>query len=265
MYGRADQNDPSNFSPKGRIMSQYTFEDIARYAEALMEPAEKLAFESALETDAQLREQLALYRETHRSLEQHFGQDEQAEKLQQTLQGMRSEFFTSQGRVPAKVIPLKKYLRRVVAVAAVAVIALFVWQPWETDLYSEFAATKMVTSVERGGKADTLMQKATSAFNQLDFVTAAVLLQEVVQLEPDNSFAQYYFGVALLQSGKPDPAREVLTKLYEGASAFKYEAAFYMGLSYLRQNDKPTCKTWLERIPADAGNYQKAQSLLNKL
>ena len=244
-------------------MSQYTYEDIARYAEGLMEPAEKQLLEAALQTDPALRKQLELYKEVHQSLEEHFSKDEKREELQKTLQGMRQDFFPAQST--AKVIPIKRYLFRAVAVAAVAVIALFVWQPWETDLYSDFADTRMVTSVERGGKADTALQQATDAFNKKDFVTAAVFLQEVVQLEPENSLAQYYFGIALLQSGKTEQARASLQKVFDGSSAFKYEAAFYMALSYLKTGDKAGCRQWLEKIPADAGNYAKAKDLLNKL
>ena len=53
--------------------------------------------------------------------------------------------------------------------------------------------------------------------------------------------------------------------LYSRVSLFKYDAAFYMALSYLKEKNKPGCKEWLNKIPADAGPYSNAQELLKKL
>jgi hypothetical protein len=38
-----------------------------------------------------------------------------------------------------------------------------------------------------------------------------------------------------------------------------------MALSYLKEKNKPACIDWLNKIPADAGPYGKAQELLKKL
>lgn len=245
-------------------MSQFNIEDIARYAEGLMEPEEKLLFESTLSSDDELRQQLALYRETHDALQHHFTKDERREELAQTLQQLRGEFFPATASA-ARVVSFKKYWRSAAAIAAIAVITVFVWQPWQTDLYQQYADTQMISSVERGDGTDSVVQKATIAFNQKEFSVAAPLLQQALAQEPDNSMLQYYLGIALLQSGKEDKARPVLTQVYNGTSAFKYEAAFYMALSYLKVKDKNNCRQWLQRIPADAGAYPKAQELLKKL
>jgi hypothetical protein len=37
------------------------------------------------------------------------------------------------------------------------------------------------------------------------------------------------------------------------------------GESYLKEINKTVCKEWLEKIPADAGIYSKAQELEKKL
>src|SRR5262245_49614192 len=120
-------------------------EDIARYAEGLMEAPEQAAFEAALAADASLQQQLALYREVHDSLQQHFTPDEQREQLQQTLHGLRGEFFTTNATsTPAIVVPFRRYLQRAVAVAAILVVAVFIWQPWKPDLFNKYAQTTMV-------------------------------------------------------------------------------------------------------------------------
>lgn len=256
--------------------SKYTMDDIARYAEGLMEDAELQTFEAALASDEELQEQYKLYTEAESKLKNHFAAEEGEEKLTLTLQGMRKEFFSesttaqvvnmpSSAPVRAKVVKLM--WRKVAITAAAAVlVALFLWQPWkQEDLYTKYAGIEMVSPVERGNHADSLLVQATAAFNAKEFSSAAVYLFEVVEAQPDNSFAKFYYGVSLLQSGKTALARTTLTALSKGNSAFKQEATFYVALSYLKDNDKENCKKWLQQIPADSGNYDKAKELMQDL
>lgn len=245
-------------------MSTFNYDDIARYAEGEMEAGERLSFEEALAVDTSLQQKLAMYREVHASLQQHFGKDEQQEQLQHSLQELRSEFFKGAAN-PGKVVSFRRYFRAITAVAAIVIAILFIWEPWRSDLFGEYAATQMVAPVERGENTETLLQEAAVAFNKEDFSTAAGLLQTAVQQQPDNSFAQFYYGVALLQTNRLDEARGIFSRLFQGASVFKYEAAFYQALTYLKEDNKQACRQWLQKIPADAGNYSKAQSLLEKL
>lgn len=224
-------------------------DDIARYAEGLMEADEQAAFEASLAADASLQQQLELYQEVHTGLQQHFTPDTE---LQQTLQGLRGEFFTKK---PARVIPFKRYA---VAVAAILIAVMFVWQPWKPSLYKQYADITMVAPVERGEETDQLSE-AVAAFNKKDFTTAASLLEKVY--DSTNSFTSFYYGVALLQSNETGRARTILNRLYAGESAFKNEAAFYLALSYLKEDDKTTCINWLQKIP----DHPKAQELLKKL
>lgn len=257
---------------------KYTYEDIARYAERLMTAEEQQAFEAALKQDVELRQQLELYREVDTTLAQQYASDEQRQQLQGTLQQMRKEFFGATApmtsnepkavattSLAAKVVSIKRYIGVAVAVAAMLIVVLIVWNPFAGDLFERYAATQMAAQVERGSHIDSVLQKATLAFNNKEFTEAAVLLAEVVQTQPDNSYAQFYFGVALLQTNQLPLARAVFEKLIKGESAFKYEATFYEALSYLKENNEEAAKDWLERIPADAANYKKAQALMRKL
>jgi tetratricopeptide (TPR) repeat protein len=261
---------------------KYTLEDIARYVDGLMEAEEQQAFEAALENDPLLQEQLALHRELEAGLQEAFGKDEQREQLKGTMQQLRQEYFGDQTGTslplqdasaavvpsagqPGKVVSFKKYVGVAIAVAAVLIIGVFVWNPFAVNLYEKYAATEMVAQVERGSHIDTVLLEATTAFNNKEFNVAAVDLAEVIQEQPDNSYALFYFGVSLLQTDQLPMARAVFEKLFKGESAFKYEAAFYEALSFLKEKDKETAKDWLEKIPADAPNYSKAQELMKKL
>jgi predicted Zn-dependent protease len=245
-------------------MSTFNYDDIARYAEGEMEAGERLSFEEVLAIDTSMQQKLALYREVHASLQQHFSKDEQQEQLQHSLEEMRSEFFKGATK-PAKVVSFRRYFRVITAAAAIVIAVLFIWEPWRSDLYGEYSTTQMVAPVERGENTETLLQEAAVAFNKKDFSTAASLLQTVVQQQPDNSFAQFFYGVALMQTNQLAEARAVFDRIFQGTSVFKYEAAFYQALTYLKEDNRPACRQWLQKIPVNAVNYNKAQSLLKKL
>src|SRR5690242_6929129 len=141
-----------------------TFNDIAKYAEGDMTADERSAFEAALVSDVTLQQQLALYREVHGSLQQHFNADAQRDQLQSTMQSLRGEFF-GEASQPAKVVSIKRWLRSAVAVAAVLIAVVSIWQPWKPGLYKEFAETTMAAPAERGEGKAGLLEKAVTAFN----------------------------------------------------------------------------------------------------
>jgi tetratricopeptide (TPR) repeat protein len=241
-----------------------TFNDIARYAEGEMTTDERAVFETALASDESLRKQLALYQEVHVSLKHHFNAGEQRIPLQDTMQSLRGEFFGVASQ-PAKVISFKRYLRSAVAVAAILIAVIMIWQPWKPGLFKEFSETSMAAPAERGNSSDNLLEQAVDAFNKKDYARAASVLQQVKQQDTANSFVNFYYGVSLLQTNRIAEARETFNQLYAGQSAFKFDAAFYQALGYLKEDNKEQCRAWLQKIPSDAPNYNKAQELLNKL
>jgi hypothetical protein len=241
-----------------------TYNDIARYVEGEMTSDERSAFEVTLASDAGLRQQLALYREVNTSLQQHFNADVQRQQLQNTTQLLRGEFFGAASQ-PAKVISFKRYLRGAVAVAAILIAVVFVWQPWKPSLFNKYGETSMVAPAERGSNTDMLLQQAVTAFNKKDYSNAVSLLQQVKEQDTANSYVNFYYGVALLKSNRIPEARPIFDQLYAGQSAFKFEAAFFQALGYLAAKNNTACKEWLQNIPADAANYDKAQELLHEL
>lgn len=241
-----------------------TFNDIARYAEGEMTAEERSAFETALATDESLREQLALYRDVHTSLQQQFSANEQRNQLQNTMQSLRGEFFAGASQ-PAAIISFKRFLRGAIAVAAVLIGVVFIWQPWKTSLFDKYSDTSMVAPAERGASTDTLLQQAVTAFNKKEYGAAATALQQIQQQDSANSFVNFYYGVALLHTGQLREAKTIFAMLYLGQSAFKFEAAYFLALGFLKENDKAGCRVWLQKIPVDAPNYNKAQELLQQL
>ena len=72
----------------------------------------------------------------------------------------------------------------------------------------------------------------------------------------------FYRGVTYLHTTQNKKARTDLQEIFRGNSVFKYNAAYYIGISYLQDKDKAEAKKWLKKIPEDAAVYPKVKELL---
>ncbi|MEJ6981860.1 hypothetical protein WG906_15435 [Pedobacter sp. P351] len=241
-------------------MSMYSMEDIARFAEGDMKGEELIQFENALKTDKDLQANLAFYQNVHSSLKMKLVPDLKDQEFKASLSEISENYF----RKETKVISMRRYLAWTSAIAAVFVLFL-IWAPWDKNLYRQYADTNMLAMAERGDKTEEQMQKAADAFNKKDFSSAKKALEKVNKVEPENAMAQYYFAITLLETGEIQKSRKVLDEIFNGTSIFKYDAAFYMALSFLKEKDEQQSISWLKKIPADSDRYKKSQELLNKL
>jgi hypothetical protein len=253
-------------------MKEFDHDIITRYLDGEMNAEEMKAFETKMQEDADLQNEVELTRDVQATLKTKLHPGENEVALRSSLNKMNTEFFNNK-TAQAKIIPLstRRWMTAVAAVFIMAIV-LTVWQPWKKeDLYRQYASIQMPGIAQRGAATDSLLKQAVENFNNKKFAEAIPAFETVLKdsaqhpAGAQNSFVQYYYAIALLQHGDIERSRAQLTELYNGTSLFKYDAAFYMALSYLKEKNKPVCKDWLNKIPADAGPYSKAQELLKKL
>lgn len=247
-------------------MSDFNYDMISRYLDGDLNGEERKAFEKQMQEDVELRKEVELVREVEAALTTKLYPAEGETALRNTLEGLNAEFFANRPE-RAKVIPLRNK-RWLTAIAAIFIMALIltVWQPWkDEDLYQQYAAIQMPGIAERGAAADSILKIAVENFNSKNYSSAIPGFETILKDSAQNTFVQFFYAVALLQNGNLEKARLELTAIYNGPSLFKYDAAFYLALSYLKADDKITCRGWLNKIPADAGIYDRAQELLKKL
>jgi predicted Zn-dependent protease len=236
---------------------------IIRYIDDEMQADERLAFEQALQQDEGLRNEVKLCRELQESLRLKFYPDEGEQALRASLVQIQPAFF----KPHTKIISFSpgRISWRIASVAAVILLVLFIWQPWKEDLYHQFASTKMISIAERGTVADSLLQQVTEKFNARNFAEAIPDFGNLLRREPGNAYIQFYYAIALLEANQVADSRNRFALLYDSSSAFRYDAAFYLALSYLKEKDNAVARQWLQKIPSEAAIYSKARTLLEKL
>lgn len=243
----------------GTDMNDIDYELIEHYFSGRMTEEELAAFESRRQADPEFREMVATWSDVSNTLRQSLQADPQRDALVQTLQSNRSAFKES-----AKVFSIRKLMAAAASVA-VLIAALMYWSPWKKDLYSQYSIEEMISPAERGSVKDSLAQQAAEQFNQHHYKAAVVTLDKLLAAQPGDAYARYYRGLSYLEDGQTSKARPDLEVIYNGESVFKYDGAFFIALSYLKDKNTEKCKEWLLKIPESAENYDKAQELLGDL
>ncbi|MFN0291083.1 hypothetical protein [Pedobacter helvus] len=233
----------------------------AQYVEGDLDEAQRLEFENFLTEDEELKQYLADYYDIHSSLEMELAVDSQRSALVDTLQTLNIQHFTAE---QPKVVKLSSYLRWVSGVAAVLVIGMFIWAPWKGNLYEQFSTAPQMNVAERGAEVSDL-DKAAALFNAHKYHEAKIALAKLKSADPENAMVAYFYGVSLIETNEAAKGRLLLEDLFKGKSVYKYDAAYAVAMSYLKEDKKADTKFWLEKIPDGAVQYEKAQVLLKKL
>jgi len=238
-------------------MATYDKEMIIRYVEDELPAEERQQFEEDLQKDASLADEVALYRELRSVLQERLPADTGLDALRGTLASMNAKYFG------AKRISMTRWLTGMAAAASVILAVALLWP--SRDYLERLGRTEMISTTERGGNADSLLQQASVYFNQQQFDKALPLLDRAVKEDSSSQLALFYRGVAAWHTGAVDGARKDLERVYKGGSLLQYEAAFYIALGYAGQKNKATAKEWLNKIPEGTPVSEKAKELGRKL
>jgi hypothetical protein len=241
-------------------MSKFDIKDIIRFVDGEMEGEERSSFEQELLLDTDLKKDFDLYMDVHSSLKIKFSTNQNDGAFKANLKQLNNQYF-QKAKTPSKIISLKKYWYA----AAIVIIGLFLWAPWNQDVYQKYGETNMVSVAERGENDQQLLQEATEAFNKKDFKQAKEKLEVLVAENIEDDMLKFYYGVSLLETNESTLGRKNLEDVFAGESLFKDDAAFYIALSYLKEKDKEQAKEWLLKIDKDADVYEKTIVLLKQL
>lgn len=189
--------------------------------------------------------------------------DNVRDELEEIIAGQRQRWFHTKDTPSVNV----SIYVSITAIIAAALAGLLFLSPWHKDIYRQFSGTEMMHAHRVQGEQDTslLLHQAAANFNRGHFRAAIPLLDKVLQKDSLHIAARYYRGVSLVDERRMTEGRTDLLKIYAGNSPYRYDAAFYIALSYLREGDKQQCLEWLLKIPENSHVYWKATRLREEL
>lgn len=239
-------------------LSERDFETADLYLNKQLSPEEIRDVDEKQKNNPAWRDMIRKFYLVRRYLTQRICPDENRDKLQHLLFAHRNAWLNHRDHTSA---PIRK-LVIVIAIFAAGIASLLFFSPWRKNVYRQFASTEM----EHNTPDDTaLLHEAAIFFNHGDFRETITLLDSVLKTNPGNQYARYYRGVSLVDLNRQRHARADLEPVYNSNSPYRYEAAFYIALSYLQEGNRQQCLEWLLKIPEDAPNALKVQKLIEEL
>jgi tetratricopeptide (TPR) repeat protein len=228
-------------------MKEVDLQAVARYLEGGMEMQEMIAFESKIKNSPELQQAVESYRNS---------------RISRTAEPVVAP--VSKAVVPAKPTSIKGYVFAVVIVLLIISGVVF-WIYREPGLYSKYAISRQMEVPKGSSEAQKNIAKGAVLYNAGKYAEARKFLQGEYMLNPQNPMLSYYFAITLVETGKEYEARTIFMNLFKGETAFKFDSAYFVALSFLKEGDKAAAKEWLSKVPTADRNHSKAVQLINEL
>ncbi len=237
---------------------------IEKYLDGQMSAEERADFEKKISETPTLKEELQL----HKEMRQFLSKRDKRLQLEQQLQQIEAEYFSQHSQAGKTVERLTSVFRRhwaIMAMAASFALLITAYFLFRTSLYDQFATHPPLALVEKSASQEQLQYEAETAFNSQHYEQAEGLLEQLLHNYPDNDLIRIYLGIAKMEVGKVQEARELFTKVASEDPAVREFAQWNLVLSYLKTGDKERCRELARKFSQDSPYFGKAQELLKKL
>ncbi len=235
-----------------------------KYLRNKLQGEELNAFKKRLKEDASFKEAFKLYQETHKTLENRIGNQQEIAQLKNTLAQLEDKYISSKENKKVKIFSLQHYAKYIVA-ASVILVASILWFKQSKPLYTDYNNFENIELTVRSGSSNEHLKKAEDAFNSKKYAEAEKELETLLNEDKTKVSLQLYLAVCLMEQNKLNKAEKILKNIQKGKSIYKSKATWYLALSKLKREDYKACKKYLEMIPEDAYEYKDAKNLLKQL
>ncbi len=256
---------------------------ITKYLKGQLSGEELTAFSSQLDTDPELREEVAFQKLVMEGIKSSANEQLRAQ-IKSTIiemdaepnadqQPKADETIVSTSQSNTKIIPLGK---RILSIAASLLILLAVGGLWNANqnytnnsLISAYHDLPSPTIGLKGNAENNanLFKEVAKAYSDEDY-REAIRLLNTVQASPIYTKAQYHLGNVLLEIQQPEEAIEVFEGLLTtGDVRYKDLAEWLLAIAYLQKNDLEKTESQLDKIlqNPDHSMHGKAAQLKKQL
>lgn len=261
-----------------------TLEKIEAYLEDRMSEDRRLAFESELAENEQLRNEfdemkaviLGIRSAAAIAFAEQVGQWEKRLKNDQDHveeAKIKQLFPGNTGAISSRQESSSRKIPYIYAIAAAVVVLLgllFILRPQSLDANTLYAAHFERPSnpfTLMGGDTKSLQLQAFQAYEQSDFQEAISLYQQVLKDSPQNAQVLYLLGVTYMEDDQPKKAIEIFDKVISEDKIYDEKAQWYKALAWLKANDSEKAKIQLlDIVNSEQHDYKKeAEALLRKI
>lgn len=146
--------------------------------------------------------------------------------------------------------------------ASSLLIYLFSQNPMEKDIFSKyFKPYPNTIPIIRGEESVDQLKLAMIEYEFENYTETVLILDKLLKNDPDNSTALFYSGISNLYLDKTTQAIKQLKRVVGSSeSDFKIQAAWYLGLAYLKNRDAENAREVFNKIISE-DHWYKQQSI----
>lgn len=216
--------------------------------------------ERRMKENSALREEFEIYRAARQSVIARSQWESEAQPFLGTLQELSKTHFPAQ-RGGAQIISLaqRRLVLRLVSAAAILLLIVMIWQPWQQDLYTRYARHPQAAFAARSGAG--MLSASQQAFNARDFAAAREGFGRYLAENPDDLEVVMFYGISALELEEYNIAQQQFHTLRTSPS-FSDEGTWYLALTFLKSGTPDSTRFYLHDINRTSPRYRDAQRLL---
>ena len=249
-------------------------ENIELYLAGQLKDKDLEEFEQTLEKDECFAQDIEIMRD----LEEAMGDFEHEKELSSKLKFLGEKYITDEAvekTTTARVVPMYRKRWLVAATILLIVVAggflfqnIFQLTKTDTDLFTTYYKSYPSNLLTRGENNDAY-NEIVSLYNEKDFVTAIVLLEQQLVDKPNDTTSKMLLGNSYLsvEPAKIEEAINIFKSLADDKeSMYRETAQWYLALSYIQNKENELAEPILKSLSLkEYGKYPKlAKKLLEQ-
>lgn len=234
------------------------------YLQGALSLQEQKDLEQRIQNEPELADAFTIFKDLNGHLEHTYSQERSDFKAQ--LETIGNTHFKKTTTVETKETKVIRFtpLRYLVAASVIFLFGFIMWMQLRAPSYSDYPVDQEISLTIRT-EGELAFAKAEKAFNAGAYEEAILFFNSILSNTPNNAEVSYYKAIALVELNNFSEADTIFSRIANGNSVFKYKALWGEALSKLKQGDTKRCAEILQKIPAEAEDYEKAQTLQDKL
>jgi len=233
------------------------------YLKGALNDAQRADLERRLKEDSALKEDFELYTQAKNSITARLAWEASEKPFLQTLEGLSREHFKSDKGARLVSLPRRRLLLQVMGAAAILLLIMLVWQPWQKDLYARYAQHPWAELTERG--SSKVLSEGARAFNDGEYQVALDTFASYLSDHPEDIEVLFYQGICYLELDKETEAKNNFRQLFRTKGPYRDAGAWYLGLAFMKELSFDSTKWYLEQIEPSSEYHRPARSLLKEL
>ena len=238
---------------------------IEQYLANEMAPHERVAFRKELQKNPDLAQELKLSQDIDSALKREDVID-LTKKLIAAVNANR-EINTE---VPVVKMYARKWWYAAASVLVLCAVAATLFlqtnrQLTNDSLFTQYYTSENIVDQTRG---DENIVEGVIKFQQKDFAKASVLFKKILDKDNSNIAVWFYYGISNIETKNFNNSINAFkTIILQNDNLYIEHAEWYLGLCYLKSNQKENAITQFEVVASNPDNFhrQEAKNILEKL